>query len=147
MTERYETARSLGNAPLMLIFREGTWDNLPFEIRLLRCWQGSEVCTGITAQQCAEIAASGYCIAAPAVQLPGAGNHCDDGAPNASEMAQHHPGGKCSSATCPILTPICGATSMVLIQCAGTEVRCQVIQQTLVHHTEKYTQLSDKSDA
>ena len=66
MTERYETTRSRGEASRMLIFLEGTWDILPFEVRLLRPWYGREVCgrTGITTHQCSEIARRGYCIAA-----------------------------------------------------------------------------------
>ena len=52
--------------PSVLIFVEGTWDILPFEVRLLRPWYGGEICgrTGITTHQCSEIARRGYCIAA-----------------------------------------------------------------------------------
>jgi hypothetical protein len=66
MTECYETTRSRGEAPLKLIFPEGTWDSLPFEVRLSRPWYGGEVCgrTGITTHQRSEIASRGYCIAA-----------------------------------------------------------------------------------
>jgi hypothetical protein len=65
MTERYETTRSRGEAPLKLIFPAGTWDSLPFEVRLSRLWYGQEVCcrAGITTQQHSEIASRGYCIA------------------------------------------------------------------------------------
>ena len=66
MTERYETTRSRGDAPLKLIFAEGTWDSLPFEARLSRPWYGGEVCgrTGITTHQRSDIARRGYCIEA-----------------------------------------------------------------------------------
>ncbi len=66
MTERYETTRSRGEAPLKLIFAEGMWDSLPFEVRLSRPWYGGDVCarTDITTHQRSEIANCGYCIAA-----------------------------------------------------------------------------------
>jgi hypothetical protein len=42
MTDRYEIVRSSDDPPLMLIFFEGSWEGLPFEIRLLRRWYESE---------------------------------------------------------------------------------------------------------
>ena len=49
----------------MLIFLEGSWETLPFEIRLLRPWYGSEFCdrNSLTTAQRLDIAAQGYCIA------------------------------------------------------------------------------------
>jgi hypothetical protein len=66
MTERYETTRSRGEAPLKLIFPEGMWESLSFEVRLSGPWYGGEVCgrIGITTQQRSEIARRGYCVAA-----------------------------------------------------------------------------------
>ena len=57
--------RSRGDAPVKLIFVAGTWESLPFEVRLSRPWYGGEVCghTGITTHQRSEIARRGYCIA------------------------------------------------------------------------------------
>ena len=114
MTERYETTRSRGDAPLVLIFAEGTWDSLPFEIRLLRPWYGSEVVdsTGIAARQCIEIATSGYCVAA-AIQLAKTESHCSDHVSNTLEVPQRHQSTKHSSATCLILSPIFAETSIV----------------------------------
>ena len=65
MTERYESTRSRGGASLMLIFPEGAWESLPFEIRLLHPWHGSEFLdrTSLTARQCLDIAGRGYSIA------------------------------------------------------------------------------------
>ena len=63
MTERYEIAHSDG--PHILIFRAGEWDNVPFEIRLLRPWYGSQFLDSVdlTQQQCLDIARGGYSIA------------------------------------------------------------------------------------
>ena len=64
MTKRYEITHVPGEASLRLIFPEGAWESLPFEIRLLRPWQGSEFCdrTSLTAQQHLEIAWRGYSV-------------------------------------------------------------------------------------
>ena len=64
----YEIARSSNEPPLVLIFPEGTWEGLPFEIRLLRPWHGSEYCdrASLTAQQRLEIAWQGYSVVAQA---------------------------------------------------------------------------------
>ena len=40
MTHRYEFARSAGGKGLVLIFAEGAFENLPFEIRLTAPWVG-----------------------------------------------------------------------------------------------------------
>jgi hypothetical protein len=65
MTKRYEIARSSDDPPLMLIFFEGSWEDLPFEIRLLRPWYESEFCDrdSLTASQRLDIDTQGYCIA------------------------------------------------------------------------------------
>lgn len=65
MTKRYEIVRSSDNPSLMLIFLEGSWESLPFEIRLLRPWYKSEFCnrSSLTAAQRLDIATQGYCIA------------------------------------------------------------------------------------
>ena len=65
MTERYESTRSRGGASRMLIFPEGSWESLPFEIRLLEPWHGSEFLdrASLTARQCLDIAGRGYSIA------------------------------------------------------------------------------------
>ena len=65
MTERYEISRSHGAAPLILMFPAGTWESLPFEIRLSCPWYGGEFCDrgSLTATQRSEIATRGYSIA------------------------------------------------------------------------------------
>jgi hypothetical protein len=40
MTYRYEFTRSAGGKGLVLIFAEGAFENLPFEIRLAAPWVG-----------------------------------------------------------------------------------------------------------
>lgn len=40
MTHRYEFARSAGGKGLVLIFAEGAFENLPFEVRLTAPWVG-----------------------------------------------------------------------------------------------------------
>ena len=107
MTQRYETTRSRCEAPLMLIFPEGAWDILPFEVRLLRPWYGSEVCgqTCITMHQCSEIARRGYCIAA--AQPCNLEKHSTDDEgdlllTNPPELPQHHPSFNGRLATCHI---------------------------------------------
>jgi hypothetical protein len=64
MTERYEAARSAGEEPKMLIFSEGTFEALPFEVRLMEPWYG---CVYVESEslklvQRAEIARQGYTI-------------------------------------------------------------------------------------
>lgn len=40
MTERYEAAYSGGPEPMILIFAEGKFEALPFEVRLMEPWYG-----------------------------------------------------------------------------------------------------------
>ena len=65
MPKRFETARSLGEQPLMLIFVEGSWEALPFEIRLMCPWYESEIRSrnSLTAAERFELATRGYSIA------------------------------------------------------------------------------------
>jgi hypothetical protein len=65
MTERYEIAHS--ESGVSLIFRAGTWESLPFQIRLLRVWYGSEFCdrADLTPEQHLDVAGQGYSIAVP----------------------------------------------------------------------------------
>lgn len=91
----------------MLIFPEGAWDILPFEVRLLRPWYGSEVCgqTGITMHQCSEIARRGYCIAAAQlfkVEKHSTENEGDLLLTNPPELPQQHLRFNCRTATCHI---------------------------------------------
>ena len=109
MTERYETTRSRGGAPLKLIFPEGTWDSLPFDVRLSRPWYGGEVCgrTGIATHQRSEITSRGYCIAAIQpfeTEKLSIGNF------------------KARSATSPLLIPILEAIATVGPDCANSAV-------------------------
>lgn len=64
MTTRYEIVRSSDAPPLVLIFLEGGWEGLPFEIRLLRPWYQSEFGDqdSLTANQRVDIAMQGYCM-------------------------------------------------------------------------------------
>ena len=65
MTKCYETAYSYDEPRLMLIAPKGSWENLPFEIRLLRRWHGREFCDRgcLTPVQRLEIAVLGYSVA------------------------------------------------------------------------------------
>jgi CheY-like chemotaxis protein len=72
MTKRYEIARSSDEPPLVLIFLEGSWESLPFEVRLLCPWHESEFCDrgSLTTAQRLDIETQGYYIAnAPASHL------------------------------------------------------------------------------
>jgi hypothetical protein len=75
MIQRYEITHARGEAPLVLIFPEGKWESLPFEIRLLRPWYGSAFCdrASLTAQQRLEIAWQGYSVVAQAAGAPSTG--------------------------------------------------------------------------
>ena len=109
MTERYETARSRGEASLMLIFPEGTWDSLPSEVRLSRPWYGAEVCSGITAHQCSEIAKQGFCIAAAQASKlakQSTDNEGDLPLTNPSELPPQHLSLKGGPAKCHMLIPV-----------------------------------------
>jgi hypothetical protein len=116
MAERYETTRSRGETPLKLIFLEGTWERLPFEVRLSRAWYGSEVYgrTGITANQQSEIARRGYCITQVEpveIDQPGIGNF------------------KSRAATSRILIPILGATGPVEQNCSECRLQGQSVDE------------------
>jgi hypothetical protein len=64
MIKRYEAAYSVGPEPKTLIFLEGTFEALPFEVRLMEPWHG---CRYIeegrlkSAQRC-EIIRQGYAL-------------------------------------------------------------------------------------
>jgi hypothetical protein len=62
--KRYEIVRASDAPDLMLILPEGSWQSLPFEIRLLYPWHESECSDGgwLTSMQRSEIAAQGYRI-------------------------------------------------------------------------------------
>jgi CheY-like chemotaxis protein len=64
MNGRYEVVFSPNEPALKLIFLEGTWESLPFEIRLSRPWRGGTLCTDatLTSLQRQEIAQRGYSI-------------------------------------------------------------------------------------
>jgi hypothetical protein len=64
MTKRFEATCSAGDEPKMLIFSAGTYEALPFEVRLMGPWYG---CLYIDAEslklaQRDEIARQGYTI-------------------------------------------------------------------------------------
>jgi hypothetical protein len=40
MTTRYESTQTPGDEPMTLIFQEGAFESLPFEIRLMGPWFG-----------------------------------------------------------------------------------------------------------
>ena len=64
MTARYESTYLNGAEPMTLIFPEGTYEALPFEIRLLGPWSGcgfGEMASLKPAQR-AEIFRQGYTI-------------------------------------------------------------------------------------
>ena len=64
MTKRYETASFTGAEPMTLIFPEGAYETLPFEVRLLVPWSGcafGDMATLKPAQR-AEICRQGYTI-------------------------------------------------------------------------------------
>ena len=106
MTERYEMTRSRGEESLKLIFPEGMWESLPFEVRLSRPWYGGEVCdrTGITTRQFSEIAKRGYCIAA-----------VQPFEPEKVSIGNFKP----RSATSPILIPILGLPCGIQLLSSG----------------------------
>jgi hypothetical protein len=64
MNKRYEVVFSPYEPFLKLIFPEGTWESLPFEIRLWRPWRGGAHSTesALTSLQRQEIAQRGYSI-------------------------------------------------------------------------------------
>lgn len=64
MTTRYEAARLAGDGQMTLIFPEGTYEALPFEVRLLGPWSGCAFgdMTSLKPAQRAEIGRQGYTI-------------------------------------------------------------------------------------
>jgi hypothetical protein len=64
MNKRYEVVSSPCEPALKLILLEGTWESLPFEIRLWRPWRGAILCadSALTSMQREEIAQRGYSI-------------------------------------------------------------------------------------
>jgi hypothetical protein len=70
MSHRYEFSRAAGENGLMLIFTEGTFENLPFEVRLAARWTGlgyGSIAELKTADRRALLAV-GYAIVREAVQ-------------------------------------------------------------------------------
>ena len=64
MTNRYEATDSAGPEPMTLIFKEGTYEALPFEVRLMEPWCGSRYIDEKRlkpAQRC-EISRQGYAV-------------------------------------------------------------------------------------
>ena len=64
MNARYEVAFSSREPLLKMLLLEGTWESLPFEIRLSQPWRGSSFCaeTTVTAAQREEVARQGYSV-------------------------------------------------------------------------------------
>lgn len=71
MTQLYETTFALGDEPMTLIFPEGTYEALPFEIRLLAPWFGAGVIevTSLKSVQRLELMRQGYTIIREAVSM------------------------------------------------------------------------------
>ena len=64
MTKRYEMTRTHGDEPMTLIFPEGTFETLPFEVRLQGPWYGCSYCDmdSLRPGQRIEILREGYTI-------------------------------------------------------------------------------------
>jgi hypothetical protein len=64
MNKRYEVVSAPGEPAPKLILLEGTWESLPFEIRLSRPWRQTTLCAeaALTGLQREEIAQRGYSI-------------------------------------------------------------------------------------
>ncbi|MEJ2116456.1 MAG: hypothetical protein P8Y67_03245 [Alphaproteobacteria bacterium] len=71
MTKRYEITRTIGDEPMTLIFHEGAFETLPFEVRLLGVWTGCSYCSmeSLKPSQRAEIERQGYLIVRDTVTL------------------------------------------------------------------------------
>jgi hypothetical protein len=71
MTKRYESTRTSGDEPMTLIFPEGAFETLPFEIRLLAAWTGCSYgsMASLKPAQRAELARQGYTILRDAAAL------------------------------------------------------------------------------
>lgn len=72
MTQFYETAYAFGDEPMTLVFPEGTYESLPFEVRLLAPWFGAGVVegTGLKSAQRLELMRQGYTILREAISMP-----------------------------------------------------------------------------
>jgi hypothetical protein len=90
MTKRYEITHARGEASLVLIFPQGGWETVPFEIRLLRPWHGSEFCdrSSLSATQRLEIATRGYCVVAQAADALGTGAANSGSLPRAAAVSR-----------------------------------------------------------
>lgn len=71
MTTRYESTQTPGPEPMTLIFLEGSFESLPFEIRLMAPWYG---CTygdiaELKAAHRGELLRQGYAVLREAVSL------------------------------------------------------------------------------
>ena len=64
MNAHYEVAFSSREPLLRVILLKGTWESLPFEVRLAQPWRGSAPCpeTALTDAQREEVAIQGYCV-------------------------------------------------------------------------------------
>jgi hypothetical protein len=64
MNRRYEVVSSPHEPALKLILLEGTWESLPFEIRLWCPWRGATLCadSALTSLQRGEVTKRGYSI-------------------------------------------------------------------------------------
>ncbi len=64
MTTRYESTHLNGEEPMTLIFPEGMFETVPFEIRLLGPWSGCSYgdMASLKPAQRAEIGSQGYTI-------------------------------------------------------------------------------------
>jgi hypothetical protein len=71
MKRRYEITRTIGEEPMTLIFPEGTFEALPFEVRLLGVWTGCSYCSmeSLKPGQRGEIEREGYIILRDAAEL------------------------------------------------------------------------------
>jgi len=64
MSNRYEATHSTGTEPMMLVFPEGCYEALPFEVRLMGPWYGCRYIDGRTLKpaQRVEIMRQGYTL-------------------------------------------------------------------------------------
>jgi hypothetical protein len=71
MTKRFEATFSAGDEPMTLIFSAGTYETLPFEVRLMGPWYGSLFIEGegLKSAQRAEISRQGYTILHEALEV------------------------------------------------------------------------------
>ena len=71
MTRRYEATYTFGDEPMTLIFPEGTFEALPYEIRLLGPWFGASFIdiSGLKSAQRLELMLQGYTIVREAPKM------------------------------------------------------------------------------